>query len=612
MINEIFKPGIIGKDVCCGLLGLLNGVKIETLVPFFMRLANITSIYKQKNSRKNLENDRGIFVLTVIRMIMDRLLYEDLYPEIEENMSNSNIGALKNKNVRNHLFIVHGIINSVINGKAKCVDIQIYDIKQAFDALWIQDCMNDLFDVVPCTGRNNKLSLLYKANTENYVSVKTPVGQTDRRNIPEIVMQGSTWGPLECSNSLDKIGKICEENREHLFNYKNMVKVPILTMVDDTFAIAECGQKSVAINQYINTQIETKKLQMHTQDATGRTKCHKIHVGCRNLVCPDLLVHGTPMKEVSEDTYLGDIIRSDGKNTSSIKNRVSRGIGSSSQILNILETVSFGKSYFRIAICLREAMFLSTVLTNIEVWYGLSKSEIEELEILDRVLLRHILGLPSSTPTEFLYLETGCLNIGTILKMRRVNYLHYLLQSDEDKMLSQFFKTQYNFPVKDDWTEQVKQDLEDFELSSSLGWIKSHSKNKFKKLVKKQGREYALNQFMKKKGKHSKLDNLTYNNLKTQNHLQRTDCTVKQARILMLYRARMANYGNNYQQTEDSLECKLCGNHPDLQEDIYECEFNKDNIRLNGSYYDMFEEKVNIDVIQTLEKIYNQRENKLS
>jgi hypothetical protein len=251
-------------------------------------------------------------------------------------------------------------------------------------------------------------------------------------------------------------------------------------------------------------------------------------------------------------------------------------------------------------------------LTNIEVWYGLSKSEIEELEILDRVLLRHILGLPSSTPTEFLYLETGCLNIGTIVKMRRVNYLHYLLQSDEDKMLSQFFKTQYSFPVKDDWTEQVKQDLEDFELSSDLGWIKSHSKNKFKKLVKKHGRVYAHNQFMKKKGKHSKLDNLTYNKLEAQNHLQRTDCTVKQAKILMLYRARMANHGNNYQQTDDSLECKLCGNHPDLQEDIYECEFNKDNIRLIGSYYDMFKEKVNIEVIKTLEKICNQRENKLS
>jgi hypothetical protein len=137
-------------------------------------------------------------------------------------------------------------------------------------------------------------------------------------------MQGSTWGPLKCSNSLDKIGKICEANRDHLYKYKNLVKVPILTMVDDTFAIAECGQKSMAINQYINTQIETKKLQMHTPDATGKSKCHKIHVGCKNLVCPELLVHGTPMKQVSEDTYLGDVIRYDGKNTSSLKNRVSQ------------------------------------------------------------------------------------------------------------------------------------------------------------------------------------------------------------------------------------------------------------------------------------------------
>ena len=130
-------------------------------------------------------------------MIMDRLLYDDLYPEIEENMSNSNIGALKNQNVRNHLFIVHGVINSVVKGEAKCIDIQIYDIKQAFDALWLQDCMNDLYDSLPHTGRNDKLCLLYKANSDNQVAVKTPVGQTDRIHVNEIVMQGGDLGPFK-------------------------------------------------------------------------------------------------------------------------------------------------------------------------------------------------------------------------------------------------------------------------------------------------------------------------------------------------------------------------------------------------------------------------------
>ena len=82
------------------------------------------------------------------------------------------------------------------------------------------------------------------------------------------------------------------------------------------------------------------------------------------------------------------------------------------------------------------------MMTNMEVWYGVSKADVEELAILDRILLRNILRLPRSTPTEFLYLETVCLNIGMILKMRRVNYLQYLLKSEEEKMLSQFFRTQ--------------------------------------------------------------------------------------------------------------------------------------------------------------------------
>ena len=153
--------------------------------------------------------------------------------------------------------------------------------------------------------------------------------------------------------------------------------------------------------------------------------------------------------------------------------------------------------------------------------------------MLDRILLRNILRLPRSTPTEFLYLETGCLNIGTILKMRRINYLQYLLKSDEEKMLSQFFKTQLSFPVKDDWTEQVKMDLEDFQNGKNLDWIKSKSKNSFKRLVKKRAKEYALKLFNVQKSSHSKLDNLYYDELKMQNHLVSKDISVNQVQILM-------------------------------------------------------------------------------
>ena len=116
-------------------MSLLNQTKFSNQLPEVMKLANITSIWKKKNSRLDLANDRGIFVLTVVRMMMDRMLYNEYYPSLEENMSPSNIGAMKKKNIRNHLFILYGIINSVINGDADCIDIQIYDVIQCFDAL---------------------------------------------------------------------------------------------------------------------------------------------------------------------------------------------------------------------------------------------------------------------------------------------------------------------------------------------------------------------------------------------------------------------------------------------------------------------------------------------
>ena len=245
-----------------------------------MRLADISSIYKRKGSKKDLENDRGIFLLGILRKILDKLLYVDLYPELEEKISNSNIGALRKKNICNHLFVVYGIINAVINGEAPCMDIQIFDLIKCFDVLWVEDVMNDLYEALSNSGCNEKLALLYNLSLENHVSVKTAVGQTRRVNMPKIVMQGGSWGPIQCSNSIDKIGKDCEENRDHLYLYKNLVQVPVLSMVDDMLAFANCGQESVALNTYINTHIELKKMKFHTPDSKGKTKCTlgaKIH-----------------------------------------------------------------------------------------------------------------------------------------------------------------------------------------------------------------------------------------------------------------------------------------------------------------------------------------------
>ena len=114
-------------------------------------------------------------------------------------------------------------------------------------------------------------------------------------------------------------------------------------MCDDLNGVAKCGLDSVALNTFITTQIELKRLKFHIPNKEGKSKCHKIHVGKNHDTCPVLQVHGTVMESVSHDTYLGDIISSDGKNSRNIKKRVTRGIGISTQILNLLESICLGE-----------------------------------------------------------------------------------------------------------------------------------------------------------------------------------------------------------------------------------------------------------------------------
>ena len=216
LINEIFKPGIIGNDLKLGMVDLFNEIKTTLHIPKMLQYANITTIWKKKGSRQNLENDPGIFVVSVLRMILDSLIYQDKYEELDKNMSDSNIGARKQRNVRDHLFLVYGIVNSILNGEGPPMDIQIYDVEKCFDALWLEDCMLDMFETLPPDARDDKIALIYQLNKENHVAVNTAVGITERVMLPKVVMQGGKWGPLKCSNTMDQIGKECAKKGEHL------------------------------------------------------------------------------------------------------------------------------------------------------------------------------------------------------------------------------------------------------------------------------------------------------------------------------------------------------------------------------------------------------------
>ena len=587
--NELFKDGVAGRHLKLSLLKFLNRMRDKNEIPDFVRLADVSTIYKGKGSKSDLINDRGIFVVTILRSILMRLIYLDYYSMLDESMSDSQVGARKAKNVRNHLWIVNGIISDVLSSKSKTpIDIQIFDYKQCFDTLWLQECLNDMYSA----GLDDeKFALLYNVNKKVKIAVKTPVGLTERKVIENVITQGDVFGPMFCSKQVDTFGQECMNESKYTYMYRGEVEIPPLSMVDDLLSVTECGFKTSMAHAYLTFKTDSKKLQF------GSQKCKKLHVGkiCENFKCQTLKVDKWEefeirneetgideiedvckekeiMEEKTEEKYLGDVISTDGRNIKNVKARVAKGKGIVNRIVTILDGIPFGKFYFEIAAILRNSLLVSSMLFNTEAWYNVTKPELELLETVDLQFLRSVLKVPKSTPKEILYLEMGCVPFRDLIRKRRISFLHYILNENQNSMLYKFLMCQMKNQKPKDWISQVIKDLKDLKIDLEVEDLKKMKKSKLKRMLNKTVEEKAFEELQHKKEGHSKVMNLKYSTLKMQNYLKAND--INQEEVLMIFkmRSRMADVKTNFRNKNETLECDLCNNENESQRHVLECE----------------------------------------
>ena len=141
------------------------------MIPKLMNFANITTVPK-KGSRLLLKNERGIFRVAVVRMILMLMIYGSKYPDIDRRMSDCQMGGRKRKGCKNNIFILNAIIHDVLKSKKmKPVLFQFCNYSQMFDSINLEEAISDIYD----TGvDDDNLVLLYEANQNINMAVKTP------------------------------------------------------------------------------------------------------------------------------------------------------------------------------------------------------------------------------------------------------------------------------------------------------------------------------------------------------------------------------------------------------------------------------------------------------
>ena len=344
------------------------------------------------------------------------------------------------------------------------------------------------------------------------------------------------------------------------------------------------------MNQFINSKTAMKKLQF------GTTKCFKLHVGktCNKTLCKDLYVDGwkidivedletgesiqkesfvgpQKMKEKEEQIYLGDVISSDGKHAKNVSARKNKALGTIDQIMQILETVFFGKYHFEVAMILRSSLLLSSLLLNSEAWVNLSDQDIRSLEQTDEILLSKIVESSANTSNAFKYLELGIYPIRFEIMKRKIVYLHYLLQQEDTSMIYKVFQATQNHPVKNDFVQTCTKYLEQLEIDLTFDELAAMSQTKVKNLVKQKTHQAGF-KYLIEKASSQNIAHIKYEDLSMQDYLLDGNVNTTISKVIFKARSMTLDIKMQRKWKYSDILCMGCGVNDETGQEILSCE----------------------------------------
>ena len=112
---------------------------------------------------------------------------------------------------------------------------------------------------------------------------------------------------------------------------------------------------------------------------------------------------------------------------------------------------------------------------------------------------RNILKAPSKTSKEMLFLELWFIPLRLIIRNKRINFVHYILNQPSDSILNKVCVDQVKSPNRNDWIKLIEQDIEVLGIEPSYDEIKNKknlktfSKTSFKRRQMKQPLHILIN-----------------------------------------------------------------------------------------------------------------------
>ena len=132
------------------------------------------------------------------------MIYNDNYTIKNDNLTDGNIGARKKRNIRDNIYVMNAILNSVINGNMEILQ---------YNKIVSQMTRNVWQTVAPVDNKHTLWSrsyisytqfIKYIENKNAQITIKNYNKLTKRVAVKDVVMQGSVSGSLKCTTTMDQ------------------------------------------------------------------------------------------------------------------------------------------------------------------------------------------------------------------------------------------------------------------------------------------------------------------------------------------------------------------------------------------------------------------------
>ena len=129
---------------------------------------------------------------------------------------------------------------------------------------------------------------------------------------------------------------------------------------------------------------------------------------------------------------------------------------------------------------------------------------------------------------------------------QEIDFLQTILKRSDDELTRRVYMAQKDDPVKGDFVNLIKSDLEMFDGSIDQEYIQLKSKSSLKEEIKEKIRKAAFKYLKEKQNGHSKIKGIQYTHLQTQTYMTSPLFSNEEVNLLHGLRSRSVNVKCNF------------------------------------------------------------------